>query len=233
MQKRGCFVVLEGNQGLGKTTQARLLTQYLTQHNIAHRLYCFPRYESFFGQLAAAFLRGEHGSIESTSPYLVAMIFANDRLLVRDEIRQALEDGMLVLADRWVSSNLAVQASKFQNDADREAFNQWVQEMEYEVFGQPRPDLTIYLRARPEVTFHQLRNREQQQHLKGKADIEESSSRLISASFEQYERLAATLPGWAALDMERQAAEGEPPILSIQDIHAAIVNLLKTHHVLP
>lgn len=231
--KRGCFVVLEGNQGLGKTTQAQLLTQYMAQRHIAHRLYCFPRYDSFFGQLAAAFLRGEHGSVESTSPYLVAMIFANDRLLVRDEIRQALEDGMLVLADRWVSSNLAVQASKFQNAADREAFNRWVQEMEYDVFGQPRPDLTIYLRARPEATFHQLRHREQQKHLKGKTDIEESNNRLIYASFEQYERLAAALPNWAVLDVERQAAAGEPPILSIQDIHLAIINLLQTRQILP
>ncbi|MBC6936189.1 MAG: hypothetical protein DWB42_10155 [Chloroflexi bacterium] len=233
MPKRGCFVVLEGNQGLGKTTQAQLLTQYMARHNIAHRLYCFPRYDSFFGQLAAAFLRGEHGSVESTSPYLVALIFANDRLLVRDAIRQALEDGMLVLADRWVSSNLAVQASKFENAADREAFSRWVQEMEYDVFGQPRPDLTVYLRARPEATFHQLRNREQQKHLKGKTDIEESNNRLIYASFEQYERLAAALPNWAVLDVERQAAAGEPPILSIQDIHLAIINLLRARHILP
>ncbi len=230
MQKRGHFIVLEGNNGLGKTTQAHLLDQYLTQKAIPHRLYCFPRYESFFGQMAAAFLRGDFGSVDNTSPYFVALVFANDRQLVRDEILTALEAGMIVLADRWVSSNLAVQASKFQNDTERETFNTWVQEMEYNVFHQPQPDLTIYLRARPEITFRNLRSRSQQNYLKGKADIEESSSRLVQASFEQYERLAATLPNWVTLDVEQGAPQDE--ILPIAEVHAAIIDLLISRHIL-
>lgn len=231
MHQRGRFIVLEGNQGLGKTTQARLLDQHLTARGIPHRLYCFPRYDSFFGQMAAAFLRGEHGSVEATSPYFVALVFANDRLLVRDEIRAALDAGMLVLADRWVSSNLAVQASKFEHDTAREAFNQWVQEMEYTVFGQPQPDLTIYLRARPEITFKNLRSRGKQDHLKGKADIEENSTRLIRASLEQYDRLAAALPGWVTLDLEQGAPEGE--IVPVETAHQAIMRLLTEAHILP
>lgn len=229
MQKRGHFIVLEGNNGLGKTTQAHLLDEYLTQQSIPHRLYCFPRYESFFGQMAAAFLRGDFGSVENTSPYFVALVFANDRQLVRDEILAALDEGMIVLADRWVSSNLAVQASKFQNDAERETFNAWVQEMEYYVFHQPQPDLTIYLRARPEITFRNLRHRGKQSHLQGKADIEEASVRLVQASFDQYERLAATLPNWVTLDVEQGGPQDE--ILPIADVHAAIVDLLKSRHI--
>lgn len=229
MQQGGQFIVLEGNNGLGKTTQARLLDQYLTRRAVPHRLYCFPRYESFFGQLAAAFLRGEHGSVENTSPYLVAMVFANDRLLVRDDIRAALAAGEIVIADRWVSSNLAVQASKFDNDADREVFNTWVQTMEYEVFHQPQPDLTIYLRARPEVTFRHLRQRSEQAYLKGKADIEESNTRLVRASFDQYERLAASLPNWVALELET----GDGSVHSIEAVQAAIIQLLRDRQILP
>ncbi|HEX2908933.1 MAG TPA: deoxynucleoside kinase [Phototrophicaceae bacterium] len=221
MSKRGQFVVLEGNNGLGKTTQAHLLDQYLTQENIPHRLYCFPRYDSFFGKLAAAFLHGEHGSVESTSPYFVALTFANDRLLVRDEIRAALAEGLIVVADRWVSSNLAVQASKFANEGERETFNRWVQELEYDVFQQPQPDLTIYLRARPEISIRNLLKR-------GRADIEESTQ-MVRASFTQYERLAADLPNWVLLDLEPGAPEGE--ILSIAVVHSAIISQLQKAHV--
>lgn len=231
MQPHGRFIVLEGNNGLGKTTQARLLDDYLTEQAVPHRLYCFPRYGSFFGQMAAAFLRGEHGSIESTSPYFVAMVFANDRLLVRDEIRAVLDAGLIVIADRWVSSNLAVQASKFGDDASREEFNRWVQQMEYEIFQQPQPDLTIYLRARPEITFRNLRGRKQQDYLKGKTDIEEANSRLVQASFEQYERLAAALPNWVTLDLEAGAPDGE--ILPIDAVRAAILEVLNEQGVLP
>jgi dTMP kinase len=231
MQKRGHFIALEGNNGLGKTTQAHLLDEYLTQNSIPHRLFCFPRYESFFGQMAAAFLRGDFGSVENTSPYFVALVFANDRLLVRDDILSALDAGMIVLADRWVSSNLAVQASKFQYDAERETFNAWVQEMEYGIFRQPLPDLTIYLRARPEITFRNLRSRGIQTHLQGKADIEETNVRLVQASFDQYERLAAALPNWVTLDVEQGATENE--MLPIAEVHAAIVNLLQSRHILP
>ncbi|MBI5668013.1 MAG: deoxynucleoside kinase [Chloroflexi bacterium] len=231
MSSPGRFIVLEGNNGLGKTTQAHLLDQYLTQQAIPHRLYCFPRYDSFFGQMAAAFLRGEHGSIDSTSPYFVALVFANDRMLVRDEIRAALDDGLIVLADRWVSSNLAVQASKFSDDSKREDFNRWVQQLEYEVFRQPQPDLTIYLRARPDITFRNLRGRKQQDYLKGKTDIEEANSRLVQASFEQYERLATALPDWVTLDLETGAPPGK--ILPIDTVHAAILELLHQHRILP
>lgn len=233
MEKRGAFIVLEGNNGLGKTTQARLLDRYLAARGIPHRLYCFPRYESFFGQLAAAFLRGEHGRVDETSPYFVALVFANDRLLVRDEIVSAVAAGEIVLADRWVSSNMAVQAAKFQDDGLREAFNGWVQEMEYGMFRQPQPDLTIYLRARPETSLQNLHRRDDQAHLKGKADIEEGSVRLVYASAAQYDRLAAALPNWAALDVERTEPDGETRLLSIDAVHAAMVELLVKRGLLP
>ena len=121
---KGKFIVIEGLDGCGKSTQVRLLQQKLEADGTAHRFIHFPMLnQGVYGNLTAEFLRGEFGSLEEVHPKLVALLFANDRLEHIGIIREWLDKGYCVLADRYVYSNVAFQCAKLkaeENTADVE-----------------------------------------------------------------------------------------------------------------
>jgi len=95
------FIVIEGLDGSGKSTQMRLLKDYLKKKSIAYKYLHFPRLEEgIYGKLVARFLRGEMGPIDQVDPYLVALIFAGDRREAASQIRKWLDKGYLVIVDR-------------------------------------------------------------------------------------------------------------------------------------
>src|ERR1700748_2878076 len=112
MTTRGKFVVLEGIDGSGKHTQMELLGRALDSHAIAYARVGFPNYEGFFGKLVAQFLNGEFGALEAVDPHFSAMLYANDRLESKPGMERELAAGKLLIADRYVASNLAHQGAR-------------------------------------------------------------------------------------------------------------------------
>ena len=89
------LIVLEGLDGAGKSTQVRMLREYLESVCPRVEYIHFPRYDApVYGELISRFLRGDFGSIESVHPQLVALLFAEDRHGAAPAIKKALEDGM-------------------------------------------------------------------------------------------------------------------------------------------
>ena len=77
---KGKLIVIEGNDGSGKTTQLNLLKEYFTSVQISYNVIDFPRYaDSFYGKMVAQFLRGDYGDLKDVNPYLISVIFALDR----------------------------------------------------------------------------------------------------------------------------------------------------------
>src|SRR3989338_8493628 len=106
--KRGRLIVIEGIDGSGKTTQIELLKEYLASQGVPLEVISFPRYEeNIYGRLIKRYLEGEFGSLEKINPYLMACIFAGDRMLAKDQIEQWLSEGKIVIANRYVSSSKA------------------------------------------------------------------------------------------------------------------------------
>lgn len=140
----GKLIVIEGIDGSGKATQLKLLLEFLNNKKVDYASFDFPQYgKTFFGDFAGRFLNGEFGHFSRINPYLASFPYAADRWQVKDLLWQAINDEKLVICNRYTPSSI-YQAVKV-NYSQRKKFLNWVETLEYEVFGIPRPSLVIFL----------------------------------------------------------------------------------------
>lgn len=173
------FIVLEGLDGAGKSTQIKQLRALLQERGIESCYVHFPRFEApVYGELIARFLRGELGSVESVDPYIVALLFAGDRADMAAQIRQWQAEGKVVIVDRYVYSNIGYQCAKIADSEGQQRLKEWILQTEYGYFNIPRPDLSIFLDVPFSFTAKSLteqRTGDDRAYLNGQSDIHESS----------------------------------------------------------
>lgn len=171
--------VIEGIDGAGKSTQIRMLSNYLSEHDLPYKYLHFPRTEApFFGELVARFLRGEFGSLSEVNPWLVAMLYAGDRKDASEQIREWLNEGYIVLLDRYTFSNVAYQCAKLDDIDERNKLMEWILDLEFNHFRIPRPDINLFLDVPFSFTEKKLSSRRQgcdRDYLSGAKDIHEES----------------------------------------------------------
>ncbi len=173
------LVVMEGLDGAGKSTQVKLLKEYLAAVTGEWEYIHFPRYDApVYGDLISRFLRGDFGSNETVHPQLVALLFAEDRHGAAPAMRAALQEGKTVLLDRYVYSNIAYQCAKLSGEEERKRLRDWIFQTEYGDFGLPVPDLNLFLDVPigfVEQSLSQQRSGEDRTYLHGARDIHEAS----------------------------------------------------------
>ncbi|MBQ3521982.1 MAG: dTMP kinase [Bacteroidales bacterium] len=172
------LIVLEGLDGAGKSTQVKLLKEYIQSKGKQLRYLHFPRFDApVYGDLIAKFLRGDFGAINQVHPQLVALLFAEDRRDAAALIREWLGNGDVVLLDRYVYSNIAYQCSKIKDKAESDSLREWIFNLEYNIYNIPRPDVNLFLDVPISFVDKKLKeNREgdDREYLKGKSDIHEA-----------------------------------------------------------
>lgn len=172
------FVVIEGLDGSGKSTQLKLIKAYFESHNIKYKYLHFPRTDSgIFGDLVARFLRGDLGKIDQVNPYLVGLIYAGDRENAKETIQNWIQQGYFVIVDRYVYSNMAFQGAKLNAHPEKEALRKWLYELEFEYYKIPCPEVSLFLDVPFSFTTKSLqnqRNGDDRDYLQGKQDIHEA-----------------------------------------------------------
>ena len=211
----GKLIVIEGTDGSGKSTQFRLLSEYLQQENVAFKRLVFPRYDQESSALIRMYLGGEFGTKPSDVNACAASAFyAVDRYAsYKMDWGQWYEDGGVVISDRYTTSNAVHQASKVAPE-ERDAFLHWLYDFEYDKLGLPRPDLIIYLDVPTNFTEKLLRHREQDTNTK--ADIHEQDTKYL-ATCRESGRAAANYYGWQVIQCVKDGV-----MRSIEDIHQEI-----------
>ena len=171
------FLVIEGLDGSGKSTQVGLLRKYLEERLVKFKYLHFPRLEEgVYGKLIARFLRGEMGDIDQVDPYLVALIFAGDRMDAREMLKQWMQEDYLVIVDRFVYSNIAFQCAKYSDNNEQKKLADWIINLEYTQNKLPVPDINIFLDVPFQFTRERLteqREGDDRGYLNGKKDIHE------------------------------------------------------------
>src|SRR4030042_1580711 len=173
------FIVIEGIDGSGKSTQLKKILEFLDQTGARYKYIHFPRTDSpVYGDLISRFLRGDLGDLKSVNPYLVALIYAGDRYDARIQISEWLNEGFLVVADRYVYSNVACQCAKYEDEPERNRLREWILFLEYQYHKIPRPEMNIFLDVPFEFTREKLsltREGYDRDYLNGRQDIHEEN----------------------------------------------------------
>ena len=235
MAQRGKLIALEGIDGSGKRTQLDLLARALDARGLATVRISFPRYESFFGKLVGRFLNGDFGSVSQVDPHLSALLYAGDRFEARGELESALAKGTIVLADRYIGSNLAHQSERVPPD-QRDEFAGWLKRLEYGLYGLPVEDLVVYLRV-PAVEAHRMVGlKTARTYTTLQRDILEADISHLEQTALIYDRLA-TEPNWVRIDCTDARSEsmsGAMPgatsvaLLSPEEIHRAVLQAVES-----
>ena len=225
------LVVLEGLDGAGKSTQVRLLREYLTSVCGELEYIHFPRYDApVYGDLIGRFLRGDFGGNDTVHPQLVALLFAEDRHGAAPQIQSVLDAGGTVLLDRYVCSNIAYQCAKLADPAEREALRDWIFTTEYGCFSLPKPDLNLFLDVPigfVEASLAAQREGSDRDYLQGARDIHEADIAFQKAVRDMYRKEAARDARFIRIDCADEAGAMLPPaaiFARIQSVVDAFMN---------
>lgn len=203
----GTLIAIDGTDASGKQTQSELLYKKLTERGIRARLISFPAYDKPSSELVKMYLGGAFGKEPGdVNAYAASVFYAADRFATfRTDWGRDYNDGVVMIADRYVSSNMIHQASKCATDAEKNKFIAWLEELEYGHFGLPRPDAVLFLDMPTETALELMRERANKIDNSGSKDIHESNAEYLRKSHDNALYISK-LRGWTHIPCVRDGA---------------------------
>jgi dTMP kinase len=203
--ERGLLISFEGLDGAGKQTHVNNTIEYLK--DLGHKVHkvAFPDYDSPVGKVISAYLRGEYGDAKSVPHELVCVAYAADRAKFKDEIESYLENGYIVLADRYTYSNLFT-AAKMPKE-QREDFIKWIELIEFNEMHVVKPDHNVLLYVDPSVSIQRIEERGKREYQKGQEDIHENNKQLLIDAAETYYDLASSRDDWTIINQMKNGKQ--------------------------
>lgn len=167
---KGKLIVIEGTDCSGKETQSNLLIEKLKKESIRIEKFSFPNYNSPTGKIIGGPYLGKNYICEgwfeegapNVDPKVSALYYAADRLYNIDKINFLLENGVNVILDRYVFSNMAHQGGKIENEKERNEMYEWLENLEFNLLNLPKPDIGVFLHMPFECSLELKKNREEE-----------------------------------------------------------------------
>jgi len=221
------FIVFEGLDGSGKSTQIKILTDYLKKEGASVKFLHFPRVEeAVIGEMIAKFLRGGFGKIEDVNPYFVALMYSQDRNNAKNMLLENIRSYEYLIVDRYVYSNIAFQCAKVKEASEKEELRNWILSLEFGDNALPKPDMTLYLKMPFDFikeTLTKGRSGEDRSYLKGNTDIHENDLNLQQNVDIEYIKMAEIDDNFKMVDCKNNAGQ----LLNPNDISGNIMRLVK------
>ncbi len=180
----GKLIVIEGTDSSGKETQTKRLFEKLEEKGLKVKKISFPNYDSPACEPVKMYLAGAFGEdAMKVNPYPVSTMYAIDRYasFKTDWEKFYNEDGIIV-TDRYVTSNMVHQASKIRDLDEKKKYLNWLEDLEYEKMGIPRPDLVIFLNMPTEMAVRLMAERKNKITGEEKKDIHERDKEYLKES---------------------------------------------------
>lgn len=195
------FIMIDGIDGSGKSVQTELLIKKLKKNGHKVALISFPQYGQKSAGPIEEYLNGIYGTSKEVGPYQASILYAVDRYAAAPKIRQWLKEGKIVVANRYVASNMGHQGGKIKNASARKKFFLWNDHLEYKIFNIPHPDLNIILHVDPKIAQQLVDKKGAREYLKGaKRDIHEADIKHLKNAEQTYLEIARLFPKYKLIE---------------------------------
>lgn len=222
---KGLFVIIEGGDGSGKTTQHELLRDKLKEDGHKVKTIDFPRYGEPSARMVEKYLNGDYGTAKEVGAYRASIFYAIDRYDASSLLLRWLNEGNIVLANRYATSNMVHQAGKIKDLAKRDQFLQWLEELEYGIFEIPKPDVVFFMNISAKISqFLALQKNNRHKNIETKNDIHENDIDHLQDALDSG-RYVAKKYAWEIIDCD----DGTGKMRGIEDIHSEVYSKLKQH----
>jgi dTMP kinase len=162
------------------------------------------------------------------SPYLASLTYAGDRFEAKERIRKWLDQGKLVVSDRYIGSNMAHQTAKLPR-GEQPIFLRFLEKMEYGIFEIPKEDIVIFLSVPVDIGQKLVDNKGKRKYISGrKRDIHEADISHQQKAFEMYLGLVKRYSYWVKINCCDRKGNLRKP----EEIHSLICQTLQKRRII-
>lgn len=192
------LIVVDGVDSSGKETNTNYIYELLKASGENVIKISFPNYISPSSSLVKMYLQGDFGeNPNDVSAYAASIFYAIDRYASYKTLWSDF-DGIIV-ADRYTTSNMVHQAAKIDDEKEKEKFLEWLEDLEFEKLGIPRPDKIIFLNMPVWAAEQLMANRKNKITGENEKDIHEKNSEYLKKSYDNAMYVAKKF-GWTVVD---------------------------------
>lgn len=228
--KKGKLIVVDGIDGSGKKTQVGILVERLKKEGHKVVVADFPEYENnFFGKFIGHCLTEQYYNWRNIHPKIASIAYAADRWESSAKIKDFLDKGYVIVANRYVSSNQIHQGGKISSAKKRQDFIEWLDTMEHGVFKIPRPNIVLYLSLPLQVALRLIDKRAgkmKREYLKKKKDVHENDVMFLQNSRRAALWLTKTQKNWMKIECLQNGQLARPEVIH-EEIYKIVKKIIK------
>ena len=225
MVNKGKFFVIDGTDGSGKGTQTKIIIEKLKQEGYDVLEADFPQYGKKSAALVEEYLNGKFGDFDEVNAYQASIFYACDRFAASKDMKRHLEEGGIVISNRYVSSNQIHQSSKIEDENELDEFLNWLDNLEFNLFKIPKPDKVFFLNVPYEIGQQLCKKKEVREYIENdnNTDIHEQSKDHLRKAYERAVSLVDKFSYWEEIKCVNEDYE----LKSIEEVNEELYERIK------